>query len=835
MPSEQTLSWLNSSVQLILPNNFFIDKLSQHDIFLSNNANIPLRAIGLGSQDNSTAFSDFFSKMEEITLKYLCYILKLPPGEKASTAVIKKYIQDLREYGPKFYSTEKQEYIPLIQPIDKSSSIYDYIPNVLLSSATNFIDVRVVWNHSFKCNRCRSINVASSDNQSVLKLSISDCDGTSLPDAALEKFFAIESSGNFIRCGACGRESNKDAYGKEMVQLPDTLFLSFVERQSNASNDGKNVNSKEYFIKSYLDVSKFCPLQMMCHPSYFKYRLKSVMVNTEDANHDLHYYTFARYGEQFFRCDGELVEAVDRSVVLDRKYSFSYAMYTREKADNVNFVETIYRIVFSEEKFQLPSSYFNSHQTMMFDAALEHVADSRKALCWTYGAVYTCSKCKQSEFSHQLLHLLLMNTVLFSIVKPVFCVDCVLFANEEHIRNDGEISLDDILLQPKLLPQLRCDKQCSGHILTKYARYGIFDTPKFIFVTLDNTPNKETSSKLTKAMTTTENDRPIIHPQIYVKCDLKQICFTYKFWCFIVTTRTGTTMIVKQIDDKTYAAYNNDSKSYEPLPNFQLDDYIKASGAKIAFCYKNDGSVNLNPEVKVALLKTDDWLPLDMKLDFETVTEQFKKYFGEGNSQLEIGPYRLKSNDLLQLVESTHPLNDEQLNAHLHLTTTIGQNVLLFDSIQFAKYCRRGFRNSSQITDKNWFTYNIVLIPVHHSNHWFLFTVDITKKTVILFDSLPSIGTPHGIYLEEILQLLRTYHLYVGKPQLEIDEWTLIHDFSGWEQDDQTSCGIHCAFFARSYVTSTKHPPINHKNIKTMRTKFALHLLEHKRKRTVRK
>jgi len=200
------------------------------------------------------------------------------------------------------------------------------------------------------------------------------------------------------------------------------------------------------------------------------------------------------------------------------------------------------------------------------------------------------------------------------------------------------------------------------------------------------------------------------------------------------------------------------------------------------------------------------------------------------NKPLQIGQYQLESANIVQLLEPTYKLNDEQLNAHLHVTTTLSNGVILFDSIAFTKYHRRGFRKPSEFLARQWFIQNIILVPVHHSNHWFLFVVDIPKKTIILFDSLPSTTTPHKTYLTDIFQLIRTYHFYLPKSKIDFHDWTIINDFPDWRQDDDASCGIRCALFARSYVTLTKYPPINSTNIKTFRTKFALHLLAHQTK-----
>ncbi|CAF3387983.1 unnamed protein product [Rotaria socialis] len=83
--------------------------------------------------------------------------------------------------------------------------------------------------------------------------------------------------------------------------------------------------------------------QLVCCPSYFKYQLKSIMVSTEKQEDNNHYYTFAKYGEQFYRRDE------------------------------------------------------NSHVRMMFDAALEYISGNTKLLSWSYGGVYTCLQCKDAD------------------------------------------------------------------------------------------------------------------------------------------------------------------------------------------------------------------------------------------------------------------------------------------------------------------------------------------------------------------------------------------------------------------------------------------------------
>jgi len=95
-------------------------------------------------------------------------------------------------------------------------------------------------------------------------------------------------------------------------------------------------------------------------------------------------------------------------------------------------------------------------------------------------------------------------------------------------------------------------------------------------------------------------------------------------------------------------------------------------------------------------------------------------------------------------------------------------------------------------------TQNIVLVFVHHSRHWLLFVIDITRKTILLFDFLPWNTTPHQTYHDAIVQLLRTHHFYTKRSTIDFNDWAMVNDFTSLRQDNGTSCGIHCALFAAS-------------------------------------
>jgi hypothetical protein len=402
MLSEGKLCWLNSSIQLILSDNILVNSMLQQPLFSlePKNKNANQCKIIINASTDLFSLSDFYSKMDEITIRFLCDLLNSPPTKPLEKLVIEKYIEDVRQHGPKLYLYGKNEYLPLIQSIGQLSSIDTYLSSVLLNSVSNFIDIRAIWNNLLICSECQADNILATESQSLLKLKLFtfNCKESSLPDAALEYFFLTENSFHSNTCNTCGDASDQNNYRKELVQLPDALFLLFIPTKSTQKDDNNTVESTEFFIKNHLDMSKFASSQLVCDTSYFKYQLRSFIISMGDTDDSRHYYTFAKYGEQFYRCNDELIEPVDKAVVFERKYSILSAMYIREKVHHVNFVEIIYQILLNDENFTLSASTFKTHVMMMFDAALEHVARDTKALCWSFGAAYRCPGCKLGEF-----------------------------------------------------------------------------------------------------------------------------------------------------------------------------------------------------------------------------------------------------------------------------------------------------------------------------------------------------------------------------------------------------------------------------------------------------
>ncbi|CAM4830307.1 unnamed protein product [Rotaria magnacalcarata] len=249
MLSPNQLSWLNSSIQLVLSNSCLVETLLNNFCSSSNahNSANNLVTIISDTETNNNTHHNLYPQVEQITIQYLCDIH------------------------------------------------WRFSSNVLLNKIRNFIDVLTIFNESYTCSQCHAEN-----------------------------------------------EKNAKIYRRDIVQLPDTSFMAFTSKKYR-KNSNNNVLSTEFFIQNYLNMFTYAYPQLVCCPSYFKYQLKSIMVSTEKQEDNNHYYTFAKYGEQFYRRDE------------------------------------------------------NSHVRMMFDAALEYISGNTKLLSWSYGGVYTCLQCKDAD------------------------------------------------------------------------------------------------------------------------------------------------------------------------------------------------------------------------------------------------------------------------------------------------------------------------------------------------------------------------------------------------------------------------------------------------------
>ncbi|WP_342265071.1 Ulp1 family isopeptidase [Cardinium endosymbiont of Philonthus spinipes] len=167
--------------------------------------------------------------------------------------------------------------------------------------------------------------------------------------------------------------------------------------------------------------------------------------------------------------------------------------------------------------------------------------------------------------------------------------------------------------------------------------------------------------------------------------------------------------------------------------------------------------------------------------------------------------------DLIRLQGLTW-LNDNIINAYMQLINRRSEEkenhlqprVCAFNTFFLQSLSKSGYSKVKKWTKgKNIFSYDMVLIPVHLTNHWCLAVIDFRSKTIKYYDSL---GGENWDCLKTLLDYLSQEITDKQQGKLNQDEWRLkcLKDLP--QQKNHSDCGVFVCKFA-DYVA--RDAPIN--------------------------
>lgn len=167
-------------------------------------------------------------------------------------------------------------------------------------------------------------------------------------------------------------------------------------------------------------------------------------------------------------------------------------------------------------------------------------------------------------------------------------------------------------------------------------------------------------------------------------------------------------------------------------------------------------------------------------------------------------PGRLKPMDIDSLDDSRW-LNDEVINAYMDLIILRSKNdpdrypkVYCFNTYLYEKYSQpTGYSGVRRWTKKvDIFSYEILIIPIHLSNHWCLIEVRFAEKQILYYDSL---GSPNTRCLDRIMQyLVSEYQDKKNDDQFNSSGWDLINVPIDEipRQTNSSDCGVFACTYA---------------------------------------
>ena len=110
----------------------------------------------------------------------------------------------------------------------------------------------------------------------------------------------------------------------------------------------------------------------------------------------------------------------------------------------------------------------------------------------------------------------------------------------------------------------------------------------------------------------------------------------------------------------------------------------------------------------------------------------------------------------LSCLNSPNWLNDEVINNYLQLLKKENQSVFMFTTFFFTAFQRKGFNGvMNYYRSYNILSYKMILIPIHHSNHWFL--IEYNGKELVSFDPY-NYPESSGLKKRQMIEENRKFH-----------------------------------------------------------------------------
>lgn len=179
------------------------------------------------------------------------------------------------------------------------------------------------------------------------------------------------------------------------------------------------------------------------------------------------------------------------------------------------------------------------------------------------------------------------------------------------------------------------------------------------------------------------------------------------------------------------------------------------------------------------------------------------------------------------LLDNNGNINDLIIDAHLCITamkSPLDQRVLALSTHIVSEIIERRFRQIQNV----WLNYDIILCPINQKNHWYLVIIDIGRKLIVQFDSLPT----HDIRRMEnnmfLMHYLNAQHFLRNGVDINFEkEWkfSMPSDDFKLYQEDNHSCGIYTLMNAKAYVLHEPMHAITSNNVQLYRHQIAEDIL----------
>lgn len=352
--------------------------------------------------------------------------------------------------------------------------------------------------------------------------------------------------------------------------------------------------------------------------------------------------------------------------------------------------------------------------------------------------------------------------------------------------------------------------KCSSYNMSGLTNCVVHDIPRFLLLTTTSA-NPDCINMIDDADT------------LFIRPSFTHSSFEYNVQTMIIVLEEDDIIYLRKTQSG-YSSYNKNNHCFEPLHDFSTQHTRFASRWTI-FVYETYEHIFYASELQkisfdqTGLTATTE--PDDYTMDtVDGLLPLFTAY-------LNVGPIRIRLDDIKVLLDKQGDLNDLIINAHLFVTATaasLQKRVLAVQSYVISEIIQKRLK---RITTP-WLDYDIILCPINQKHHWYIIIIDIQRKIIVEFDSLPTHDLPRTQNMNRLLHVLGIQHKLKTQTPINFEKtWKFCTPSTELNllQKDSHSCGLHLLIQTKAYINQQQLTTIPTEKIHHYRYQVAEEIL----------
>jgi hypothetical protein len=306
---------------------------------------------------------------------------------------------------------------------------------------------------------------------------------------------------------------------------------------------------------------------------------------------------------------------------------------------------------------------------------------------------------------------------------------------------------------------------------------------------------------------------------LVIQPSLEDSKFEYRAHTALMVLENDEVFYLRKITNG-FSYYNKVNGQFETLTDITAQ-YTGLASHWAIFIYETEADVFIIPPLKRTSIDQNSLQPANEPEVWSIDTVQgllpsFKKPFDVAN-------VTMRQSDIELLLNKDGDLNDLIIDGYLSIIASKAPSHSRVLAVQTHIISQIIDKRLNRF-DKKWLSFDIIFCPINQNHHWYIIILDLKKKLIVEFDSMPNHILPRRQNMNRLLKTLDIQHYFHAKTNIDfINDWkyAIPTEDSNFQQQDIHSCGVHLLVYAHAYIQQQKLPNITIENVRLHRFQLA--------------